>query len=303
MQIEYVLKYMLKQIRDAEIRPEPFPHFVIPEIFPPEFYPELMAAIPKPEQFAAAEYPGTGFGKGKKAQRKSAGLAYPNLHDLPILNEIQVFLRGEEFCRALLEKFSRPDGIPAEKRRYFADGAQEFTSVFDLQIDRRGYEILPHPDTPNKIVTYQFYLVSDATLRDFGTLFCRTRNGRPARRSRLAEAARIVTQGLAGTLGNRPGNFWYWLERTKLGTEIGFNDSANWYPWRMFEIAARVPALPNHFMAFAPNERSYHAVRMDIPESSAGRTVIRGFIRSGANSSNFLQLKTAAAAGGRRMAM
>lgn len=289
--MEYVLKHILKKIRDGELRSDPFPHFVIPEIFPPEFYPELMAALPKPEQFAAAEYPGTGFGKAKRAQRKSGGLAYPNLHELPLLNEIQTFLRGDEFCRALLEKFARPDGIPAEKYRYFANGAREFTSVFDLQIDRRGYEILPHSDVPSKIVTFQFYLVSDSSLSAFGTLFCRTRNGRPAKRGQLAQTARFVTNAMAGAMGHRPSRFWHWMERTKLGTEIGLGDSNGWYPWRMFEIVASAPALPNHFMAFAPNERSYHAVRMDIPSSSIGRTVIRGFIRSGKEASNFIQLK------------
>jgi len=285
----------LKKIRDGEVRADPFPHLVISEIFPPGFYAELIAVLPKPEQFAAAEYPGTGFGEAKKAQRKSAGLAYPNLNELPLLNEIQTFLRGDEFCRALLEKFSRPDGIPAEKYRYFANGAREFTSVFDLQIDRRGYEVLPHPDVPSKIATFQFYLVSDNSLRDFGTLFCRTRNGRPPKRSPLAQAVRCLADAAAETLRHRPGNFWHWMERTNLGTEIGFGDSSTWYPWRMFEITARAPALPNHFMAFAPNERSYHAVRMDIPASSIGRTVIRGFIRSGRNSSNFIQLNAAAA--------
>jgi hypothetical protein len=291
--MEYVREYILKQIRDAEVRPDPFPHFVISEIFPPDFYPKLLAAVPQPQQFAAAEYPGTGFGKVKHAQPKSTGLAYPNLHELPLFNEIQTFLRGDEFCRALLEKFSRPDGIPAEKYRYFANGARDFTSVFDLQIDRRGYEILPHPDVPSKIITFQFYLVADNSLDEFGTLFCRTKNGRPAKRGRAANASRVVADTVAKALGKRPYRFWHSLERTKVGTEIGFGDSSNWYPWRMFDIVTRAPALPNHFMAFAPNERSYHAVRMDIPESSIGRTVIRGFIRSGASVSNFIQFKSA----------
>ena len=91
------------------------------------------------------------------------------------------------------------------------------------------------------------------------------------------------------------GSFWYGFERTRLGTEIGFGDSKNWYPWRLFDIVAAAPALPNHFMAFAPNNRSYHAVRMNIPESSEGRRVIRGFIRSGIDQKNFIALDKPAA--------
>jgi hypothetical protein len=301
--MDYVLNYIMTKIRDAEVRPDPFPHIVISEIFPPDFYPRLMASIPKPENFVAAEYPGTGFGKAKRAQRQSAGLAYPNMHELPVFGEIQTFLRGEEFCRALLEKFSVPGAIPAEKYSYFANGAREFTSVFDLQIDRRGYEIMPHPDAPSKIITYQFYLVSDNSLREFGTLFCRTRNGRPAERSQFAKEVNSLVHRVAGKLGNKPADFWHWLQRTKFGTEIGFGDSVAWYPWRMFDIAAMAPALPNHFMAFAPNERSYHAVRMNIPTSSIGRTVIRGFIRSGAKAQNFIHLKETAAAQSTRESM
>ena len=288
--VEDVFEHILRKISSAEINANPYPHIVVSEIFPPEFYPKLLAAIPKPEQFAAAEYPGTGFGQAKRSQRNSSGLAYPNLHELPLFRELQTFLRGEEFCRALLGKFSRPDGIPAEKHRYFAGGAREFTSVFDLQIDRRGYEILPHPDIPSKIMTFQFFLVSDDSLKDFGTLFCRTKNGRPAVRSSIARRAGTAVERVARALRHRPYRFWHWLERTKLGTEIGFG-SEGWYPWRMFDLISAAPALPNHFMAFAPNERSYHAVRMDIPKSSIGRTVIRGFIRSGRDVGNVIRLK------------
>jgi hypothetical protein len=105
-----------------------------------------------------------------------------------------------------------------------------------------------------------------------------------------------VAEGVAARLNHRPHGFWHWLERTKLGTEMGFGASRGWYPWRMFDIVANAPALPNHFMAFAPNERSYHAVRMNIPESSGGRTVIRGFVRSGKEASNFIEMKASAAA-------
>jgi hypothetical protein len=80
-----------------------------------------------------------GFGKGK---HRWSGLAYPSLQSIPFLGELEQFLKSDRFCRALLEKFSRPNAIPAEKYKYFANGAHDFTSVFDLQIARRGYEIL-----------------------------------------------------------------------------------------------------------------------------------------------------------------
>lgn len=286
--MEEVFEHILKQIEDAEIDSNPFQHIVVPEIFPREFYPKLLAAIPSPAQFVEAAYPGTGYGKEKK---QWSGLAYPSLKELPIFAELQAFLKSDRFCRALLGKFSHPDAIPEEKYKYFADGAQDFASVFDLQIDRSGYEILPHPDVPSKIVTFQFYLTSDDSLREFGTLFCRTKDGRTASRSATALTANKVLEGAARAVRHHPRAFWQRVARTKIGTEIGFGDSRSWYPWRMFDIVSSAPALPNHFMAFAPNGRSYHAVRMNIPRSSPGRTVVRGFIRSGREAENYIQLK------------
>jgi hypothetical protein len=286
--MQKVFEHILSKIRKAEIIAQPFQHLVIPQIMPSDFYPKLLGAIPKPEQFISAAYPGTGFGKGKL---RWSGLAYPDLQNLRYFSDLQVFLRSETFCRTLLDKFARPGGIPPEKYRFFANDAHEFSSVFDLQIDRRGYEILPHPDVPSKIVTFQFYLTCDDSLREFGTLLCRTKNGRPPRRSRRALNFRRHLEHLAKGFGGHPIFFWEWLARTRMGTAIGFGDSRSWFPWRMFDVVSSTPALPNHFMAFAPNEHSYHAVRMNIPKTSFGRTVLRGFIRSGRSSSNFIKLK------------
>jgi len=290
-----VFDHILKRIESTPIQHVPFPHFVISEIFPPDFYASLLQAMPKSDQFVSAKYPGTGFGRAKSAQRNSSGLVFPDISALPLLGELQRFLRGDEFCRALLTKFSIPDGIPKEKYRHFADGARDFTSVFDLQIDRRGYEILPHADVATKIVTFQFYLVQDNSLKEFGTLFCRTKNGQVARRTVAAKAAGSTAENCAKLLRGWPDSFWYGFERTRLGTEIGFGDSKNWYPWRLFDIVAAAPALPNHFMAFAPNSCSYHAVRMSIPDSSEGRRVIRGFIRSGVDQKNYIAVGKPAA--------
>jgi hypothetical protein len=124
--MEYIFSHILQQIRGAEVRVEPFPDVVIAQIFLPEFYPDLIGrgdatpAIPSPEKFTAAEYRGSGFGKSSRLQRKTAGLAYPNLGELSYFGAIRDFLKGDEFCRALLGKFCRPGGIPTEKYRYFA---------------------------------------------------------------------------------------------------------------------------------------------------------------------------------------
>jgi len=70
------------------------------------------------------------------------------------------------------------------------------------------------------------------------------------------------------------------LEQSRIGLWFGVGTTRNWLPWTFFDIAKIAPAAPNHFMAFAPNNISYHAVRMDISADSKRqeRPVIRGFI-------------------------
>jgi hypothetical protein len=81
------------------------------------------------------------------------------------------------------------------------------------------------------------------------------------------------------------------LERSDFGAWCGIGAySKHWYPWAWFRVAKVAKALPNHFLAFAPNSRSFHAVDLDIPRDarSAERPVIRGFVRAGSDTKNWI---------------
>ena len=69
-----------------------------------------------------------------------------------------------------------------------------------------------------------------------------------------------------------------------------FEGNGGWRSWDLFESTTVAPASPNTLLAFAPHERSYHAVRMDIPADHPRRerTAIRGFIRAGAATENWV---------------
>ena len=58
-------------------------------------------------------------------------------------------------------------------------------------------------------------------------------------------------------------------------------------------------ALPNHLLAFAPNDRSFHAVDFNVPADASvqERRVIRGFIMSGRDGKNLIKPRCAARAG------
>jgi hypothetical protein len=291
-----IFDHALDRIARAEVLTDPFPHILIDDFLPQGVYEDLLRNFPDRSLFEKVVYPGTGHGK-RTSRYHGYGLAYPNLKDHEAFGGVSELFSSEAFCRALLDRFSQvaPDGsspIPVEKHRLFKDGASDFTPVFDLQIDLPGYEIPPHPDNSEKVVTFQYFLMEDDSLRDFGTLFCKPKDGRPtADRSRLASAVGDLVDRLAARARLRKTAFYRRLEQSPLGLRLGVGTTRGWLPWDLFEVAKIAPALPNHFMAFAPNRISYHAVRLDIPADSdrQERPVIRGFIRSGKDTRNWIE--------------
>jgi hypothetical protein len=284
------LNHVLARIATTPLDSHPFPHIVIPAFLPDDFFREVMGAIPPREDFDKVEYPGTGFGRRTK-EHHDYGLAYRQLHQdqSGMLCDLRDVISSPEFSRALLEKFSQPgdnDAIPHAKRHYFANGADDYSTVFDLQVDLPGYQIAPHADISSKIVTFQLYLTRDATLARYGTLLCEPKD------DRVARGRRPSARFLARVIGLIPARSFLYrrIYYSRWGLELGVGGLANWLPWSWFNVAKTAEALPNHFLAFAPNERSFHAVDLDIPPDSPvqEREVIRGFIRAGRDTENWM---------------
>ena len=291
-----VHRHALDRIAGAEVQTDPFPHVIIDQLLPPAFYGELLRHFPDRSAFELVAYPGTGHGKSTSKYHEH-GLAYRRMAGHPYFRVVHDLFGSEEFSRALLAKFSRPvpgfgPPIPPDKHALFADGARDFTPVYDFQIDLPGYEIPPHPDVPDKIVTFQLFLTDDDSVRDFGTIFLKARkgDGGVARRSAVAEAVGAVLEWSMGVTRLRWRRPYRRLEQSSFGLWAGIGTTRNWLPWDLFEIKKIAPALPNHFMAFAPNAVSYHAVRMNIPPTCPRqeRPVVRGFIRKGRSAQNFI---------------
>lgn len=279
LQPEETFPDVLQAIRAAPILHDPFPHIYITEVFQPAFFRQLIEAIAARAVFEPAVYPGVSVDL-KAENFHDHGLACANADEVPELARLHGFLKSGRFSRALLEKFADPaswgergSAIPAEKHRFFADGRNDFTSVFDLHKDLPGYAITPHPDVEEKIITFLFYLTPNDDLRRFGTMLCRPK---PEHRADIARHAEPQRHGLIAR-----------LVRSAVGR---YGLDQGWLPWEWFEIAKIAEARANSFVAFAPNAESYHAVRMNIPPEHPlqERLTLRGFIRSGANSGNFI---------------
>lgn len=291
-----VASHALDRIERAEVQTEPFPHIIVDHFLPDAFFADLISHFPERSEFQQVTYPGTGHGK-RTSRYQECGLSYRNLKGHEYLRIVDDLFGSPAFSQALLEKFSRQCAngstpIPKAKHAFFSDGNSDYTCVYDFQIDMPGYEIPPHPDVPQKIVTFQFFMVDDDSLRDFGTLFCKPKNGQATvDRGALASATGWFVDRTAGLLHLQESGPYRRFEQSPLGLTCGVGATRNWLPWNLFDVAKIAPALPNHFMAFAPNKISYHAVRMDIPPElpRQERPVIRGFIRSGKNTNNWIK--------------
>ncbi len=290
-----ITDFALAKLEQARILEDPFPHIIIAPFFPDAFFENLLKHFPDRSNLQEVVYPGTGHGK-KSPHYHESGLAWKDMKSDPVFQIVSGLFASAAFSRALLTKFSQPlpggfVPIPVEKHSLFRDGATDYTSVFDFQIDFPGYEIPPHPDVPDKIVTYQYFLVDDDSLRDYGTLFCKPKNGKPTiQRPFLTRTIGRLLNGMASFSGLHHSGFFHRLERSPFGLSLGVGTTRSWLPWGLVDVVKVAHALPNHFMAFAPNRISYHAVRMDIPAACKRqeRPVIRGFIRKGRDASNWI---------------
>jgi len=256
-------RHVRSRVHEAPIEQEPFPHLVVPEIVPTDVYERLLEHLPLAAQWGRAEYPGTGrFTTRHGGQPTSGqdaahvGLVLQDWQKSPLLEQLHAFFAGEPFARLLLDKFSAPGSrgptgraVPVEKLPWFCDGARGVECVFGMYKDLANYEISPHRDHPSKVVTFLWYLSDDGPA-PCGTLLCRPK-----------PTAALATAGSEGyAQARREGRAGLWLD------------------WSDFDVVKEV-AGRNVFLAFAPNEISYHGVRLDGAGGiSRERTVVRGFI-------------------------
>ncbi len=298
LETQDAIEYALEKIRQAKVQTDPFPHILIEELLPKSFFNSIIEQFPNRTEFHKAVYPGINTQISKKREHfKDYGLVCNNLTKYPRWKEINDFFNSEDFTEELLTKFKQPlpSGIipiPKGKHIYFQDGAKNYKSVFALHIDLPGYEIAPHPDIPEKIITYQLFLVNGESLRDFGTIFCKFKSGILGELSlKIFRKTGKKLSKLAKLLGIDNFKVYKNLKNSQIGFWLGLNHS-NWFPWAFFNVEKIMPALPNHFMAFAPNQNTYHAVSLDIPidNEEQERQVIRGFIRRGSNTKNWLKV-------------
>jgi hypothetical protein len=257
--VESLRASVLDRVHTTALLQDPFPHLIVCDALPLEYYRRLIDTILPAARFCAAQYPGTGRFTARHGGRPEAAQG-PLHHGLVLrdwsgdpLAALHAALADDAFARALLDRFSAPgsygDGtaIPLSKHHWFGPGTRAYSCVFALHKDPPGYEISPHLDNPAKIVTFLLYLDDDAH-DPCATLLCRPQAG-------LDASMMASNYGSAHREG-----------RTGL-----------WEDWANFDVVKAVYGA-NMLLAFAPNDASYHGVRLPANRNRKERTVVRGFV-------------------------
>jgi len=160
--------HVLYQIANAPIKPFPFPHIHVQDVFPPDFYRELRAHLPPAEAYqdlkalkrVGAGYPDT---------RLVMVITPENVQALPepsrsFWDATAQWLLDGAFGQMMTSKFAEF----LEQR--FGDLRQtRFHDEALLVQDYSTYSLGPHTDSPVKALSFLFYLPPDDSLAHLGT--------------------------------------------------------------------------------------------------------------------------------------
>jgi hypothetical protein len=257
-----VIQPLLDRLATVPIELDPFPHLVLRDALSPTYYRAVCENLPSVASFAPAEYPGTGRFTSRHGGRPTSeqtvthhGLVLKDWSVAPVLQPLSELLSGGSFARLLLDRFSaegsRSGGgsaIPAYKHALFSGSRGSYDCAFGLYKDLPGYEISPHLDHPVKIVTFLLYLDDDSSC-PCPTLLCRPK---PGTQHSAADATRYDAAAKDGRAGL-------------------------WLNWDDFDVVREIHGA-NVLLAFAPNDISFHGVKLPSVQNRKERTVLRGFI-------------------------
>jgi len=164
-----VEEHVLYQIFNAPIRPYPYPHIYVENVFPDDFYAQLRAHWPDGPAFTPLADTGR-VSKGAYPERFVLALTPADLARLvadrrQFWNEFSSWFTGGRFLLAMIEKFK-----PYVIGRLGAS-CDRCTFASDALIvrDLTNYSIGPHTDAPHRLVTMLFYCPDDDSRKHLGT--------------------------------------------------------------------------------------------------------------------------------------
>lgn len=154
---------LLYSVANAPVRPFPYPHIYVPEVFPADFYAELMRNMPDPSAMVpiGQARPVKGYKERFVLDPAKAGDVLPE-GQAAFWSDLNALLTAGAFRDALIGKF-RPS--IASRFGDTLSCSQETLLVEDIT----NYALGPHTDHPSKVVTVLFYLPRDESQAHLGT--------------------------------------------------------------------------------------------------------------------------------------
>jgi hypothetical protein len=156
------------RIANAPIREFPYPHLYVRDVFPADFYARLRANLPSEAHLRTLQ----SFGRvDQKYADTRLVLPLEPEHTARLepgqrafWDEVIGWLLGQSFGQLMIAKFG------AYLRHRFKDlAAQQFIDEAMLVRDKTTYALGPHTDSPQKVLSFLFYLPPDASMAHLGT--------------------------------------------------------------------------------------------------------------------------------------
>eukprot|EP00242_Pyramimonas_sp_CCMP2087_P012748 CAMPEP_0198199794 /NCGR_PEP_ID=MMETSP1445-20131203/2955_1 /TAXON_ID=36898 /ORGANISM="Pyramimonas sp., Strain CCMP2087" /LENGTH=314 /DNA_ID=CAMNT_0043869693 /DNA_START=334 /DNA_END=1278 /DNA_ORIENTATION=- len=242
--------YTINRLANSHTIKAPYEHIVIHDVFHPELYACMLAHLPKP----GANYGGT-ISKGlrnyfKVMDRAMGGYAVPKAFTRSqakfLLPTFDTFWRqfsgafsGTEFRNKWLDLFKSTLQIRFPQLQQDTH-ANRFYYRMDMARDGLNYFINPHTDSVAKVVTILYYMPTDLSHPELGTVAFRSKSG-------------LKDDGRGMTFKPEMGDFK-----------------------KFFTPVTQGAFVPNTVFAFAPCTSSWHGV-YHVPKELQ-RDTLQGFI-------------------------
>jgi hypothetical protein len=165
--LELLCPHVLAQLNDYDLDFAPFPHLVIDGFFPPEDFSRLCECLPPTKDYLRLERPeAKDDGLGERAilpldRERLKALIDPARSVLSALSE---GLCDRAVVCKLLEKFDLP-----RRDERLRQGMLRPTPQAILSRDFGPYEIGPHTDIPQRLISVILYLSPQIESKEYGT--------------------------------------------------------------------------------------------------------------------------------------
>lgn len=155
---------LVYNVANAPLRPFPYPHIYVPNVFPPELYAEIQRHMPDPAAMLpiAEARPVRGY-KERFVLDPAQHMERLPADQANFWSNLRALLLKGMFRASLIEKFHETIN------RRFAGQTVQFSEETLLVEDQTHYALGPHTDTPAKVITVLFYLPKDESQSHLGT--------------------------------------------------------------------------------------------------------------------------------------